>query len=394
MSRIAQLTAWTVRLPLRREIKHASAARRDSENLLVRCRLADGTEGWGEGVPRRYVTGETPEGALEQLAATPLAEQLGRPCGGWPDVIERCSAFQPRRDEEDARGHRSNALRCAVELAILDAFGRRFGQPVREVVRHYEPARELYTPQPGVRYSTTITAEAPRRERTAAVKMRLYGFRQCKVKVGVAGADDAARLRRIRFWIGARMDLRLDANEAWDARDVADRLAPLLRYGISCIEQPVPHEQVDALAALRPKLPVPVMLDESLTSLADAEAAVRRGTADLFNLRLSKCGGFLNCLRLAAVARTAGLGYQLGCHPGESGVLSAAGRHWATAVGGIRYLEGSYDRHLLQELLTHEDLTFGYGGRAPAIPGPGLGVTIRPDVLERLQTRQVTFCLE
>ena len=394
MSRIAELTAWTVRLPLRREIKHASAARRDSENLLVRCRLADGTEGWGEGVPRSYVTGETPEGALEQLAATPLAEQLGRPCGGWPDVIERCAGFHPRCNEPDPRGHRSNALRCAVELAILDAFGRRFGEPVREVVRHYEPARELYAPQPGVRYSTTITAEAPRRERTAAVKMRLYGFRQCKVKVGVAGADDAARLRRIRFWIGARMDLRLDANEAWDAGEVADRLQPLLRYRVSCIEQPVAHEQVETLAALRPKLTVPVMLDESLTSLADAEAAVRQGTCDLFNLRLSKCGGFLNCLRLAAVARAAGLGYQLGCHPGESGVLSAAGRHWATAVGGIRYLEGSYDRHLLQELLTREDLTFGYGGRAPALHSPGLGVTIRADALDRLQTRQVTFRLE
>ena len=52
-------------------------------------------------------------------------------------------------------------------------------------------------------------------------------------------------------------------------------------------------------------------------------------------------------------------------------------------VAGIRYLEGSYDRHLFSRLLTNEDITFGYGGRAPALTGPGLGVTINPAVLKR-----------
>lgn len=389
--RIAELTAWIIRLPLRREIKHASASRRDSDNLLIRCRLENGTEGWGEGVPRAYVTGETAERNLKQLAATPLAEQLDRSCGSWRDVIDLCTALQPNHDREDPREQGANALRCAVELSILDAYGRLFEEPVQEVVRHFDPARELYAPRHRVRYSTTITAEDPRRERISAFKMRIYGFRQCKVKVGVTGVDDATRLRRIRFWIGRRMDLRLDANEAWPAAEVIGRLEPLLPYNLSCIEQPVAHEEVEALADLRPRLGLPIMLDESLTSLPDAETAVRQGTCDLFNIRLSKCGGFLNSLRLAAFARAAGLAYQLGCHPGESGVLSAAGRHWAAVVRDIRYLEGSYDRHLLRTLLTREDITFGYGGRAPALAGPGLGVTIEPQVLARLKTREATF---
>ena len=91
------------------------------------------------------------------------------------------------------------------------------------------------------------------------------------------------------------------------------------------MEQPVPHEEVDSIAELRRQVPVPVMLDESLTSVVDGQTAIERGTCDLFNLRLSKCGGFLNCLELAALAHAEGLGYQLGCHPGESGVLSAGG---------------------------------------------------------------------
>jgi muconate cycloisomerase len=128
--------------------------------------------------------------------------------------------------------------------------------------------------------------------------------------------------------------------------------------------------------------------------VADAQAAIAGRTCDLFNIRLSKCGGFLNSLRLAAIARRAGLGYQLGCHPGESGILSAAGRHWASCVPGIRYLEGSYDHHVFRRLLTNEDITFGYGGRAPAILRAGLGVTIDERVLESVTVSRQEFLLK
>ena len=119
------------------------------------------------------------------------------------------------------------------------------------------------------------------------------------------------------------MDLRIDANGAWPAAEALARLDALAPYRISCVEQPVAHGELAALAELRRQARVPVMLDESLTSLADAQAAIAAGACDLFNIRLSKCGGFLASLRLAAAAHGARLGYQLGCHPGESGILSA-----------------------------------------------------------------------
>jgi muconate cycloisomerase len=187
------------------------------------------------------------------------------------------------------------------------------------------------------------------------------------------------------------MDLRLDANEAWQADELRTKLEPLLPFQISCVEQPVPHAEFARLAELRKSLGVPIMLDESLTSMTDAQAAITGGTCDLFNIRLSKCGGFLNSLRLAATAHAADLGYQLGCHPGESGILSAAGRHWATSVANIRYLEGSYDRHSLRQRLTDEDLTFGVGGRAPALTQAGLGVTVNEPVLREFTLMQREF---
>jgi muconate cycloisomerase len=388
--RISELTAYIVHVQLSREIKHVLATRKESANLVVRCRLTDGTEGWGEGVPRQYVTGETPEGALIQFSATPLEEQLDKDCQTWEDVIRLCNSFQPMQICEDPRRCYGNALRCAIELSILDAYGQLFGEPVSMVTQHFKPAQSIFASHDQVQYSTIITSGNPLQEQISALKMRLWGFRQCKVKVGIEGTDDAKRLRRIRFWIGRQMDLRLDANEAWRAEELVVKIAPLLRYGISCVEQPIPHEDLEALAEVRRRFSVPLMLDESVTSITDARRAIGLGACDLFNIRLSKCGGFLASLQIGALARESGIGYQLGCHPGESGILSAAGRHWATSVRDIRYIEGSYDRHLLRELLTNEDVSFGYGGLAPALRRPGLGVTVNPHVLARWKTHEST----
>jgi muconate cycloisomerase len=388
--RIRTLTAHVVRLPFKRPFAHASATRHDSENVLVRCTLVDGTTGWGEGVPRSYVTGETPDGCLAQLAATPIAEQLSDDCNSWPDVVRLCERFNPTLDRDNPRGCYGHALRCAVELSILDAFGRLFGEPVSQVAKQCEFARPILSEQTLVQYSAALGAGRRGLARKSLVR-RLYGFRHCKVKVGAAGDDDVARLRTIRQWAGPRMDLRIDVNEAWSAATAPAKIEPLLQFRISCIEQPVPHEEVAHCAELRSATGVPIMLDESLTSHVDAQSAISGRTCDLFNIRLSKCGGFLNSLRLAAMAHAAGLGYQLGCHPGETGILSAAGRHWACSVKRLRYLEGSYDRHLFGKLLTNEDMTFGYGGWARAITDPGLGVTVNDAVLGELAIKREEF---
>jgi muconate cycloisomerase len=160
----------------------------------------------------------------------------------------------------------------------------------------------------------------------------------------------------------------------------------------------VPHEQVKSLAAVRHNLKMPLMLDESLCGAIDGERAIAEQTCDLFNLRLSKCGGFIPSLRLAQLARRHGLGCQLGCQVGETAILSAAGRHFATSVAGLRYLEGSYDRHLVREALGTKDITFRRGGWAPALAGPGLGIEIdqkalaRVTVSERLLFSQARAC--
>ncbi|WP_425400661.1 dipeptide epimerase [Aeoliella sp.] len=396
---VRKLSAYVLRVSLRKPFRHASAERHYSDNIVVRTELADGTFGWGEGVPRDYVTGETAEGALAQLTATPAAEQLADDASTWQDVLALCDRFQPAAMIDDPRDCHGNSLRAAVELSLLDAYGKVFAEPVSRAIETFLSATSLsqeeqptsyassehsqrttlLAPRDQVQYSTTIDAEHGRKLWRSALKMRVYGFAQCKVKVGADAESDTRRMRVIRRWIGPRVDLRVDANEAWRAENLVTREEALRPFGVTCIEQPLPHEDLSALAELRGKIDTPIMLDESLTSLQDAKEAIRLSACDLFNIRISKCGGVLNSLRLAALAHEHGLSYQLGCHPGETGILSAAGRHLACTLGGIRYLEGSYDHHVLAQVPTTPDLTFGYGGRAPRLSEPGLGVTLDLD---------------
>ena len=384
--RVVELTAYHVRIPLVRPIRHASHARTSTDNLVVRCALDDGTEGFGEGVPRDYVTGETIDSALDLLRQSDLAARM-EPCADFAAAVgmaERLRLAPVPGDDRDCQG---NAARCAVELALLDAFGRRFDEPLSRVTQLLAP--DLYKPREDVRYSGAIlSARAGFKLFLACLRVRVYRFAQVKVKVGIEGYDDVSRLRTIRRRMRRHVDLRVDANEAWSPSEAAERIRALEPFGITSVEQPLPHADVAALAEIRRQVRTPIMLDESLCGPIDAERAIDGQTCDLFNLRLSKCGGFIPSLRLAQMARRHGLGYQLGCQVGETALLSAAGRHFAASVAGLRYLEGSYDRHLVREALATSDITFGWGGRAPALPGPGLSVSLDPMALDRVTVRK------
>ncbi|HMP18240.1 MAG TPA: enolase C-terminal domain-like protein, partial [Gemmatales bacterium] len=305
--------------------------------------------------------------------------------GSWQEAIEQIESFDFPALQDDDRAMRQNAVRCALELAWLDAWGQYFQQPLSTVTQHLAP--ELFEPRERVQYSVAITSATGLKLAFQSMTRRWFGFRQCKVKVGIAGQRDADRLRIIRRWM-PRTELRVDANEAWSVAEIPARWQELAPYDITWVEQPVRHEAIAALAKVRSALSMKVMLDESLCSKIDAEHCLQEGWGDLFNLRLSKCGGYLRTLRLAQFAARHRFGCQLGCQVGETAVLSAAGRHFACSVKGLLALEGSFDRWLVREPLSKKDITFGRGGYAPALQRPGLGLELNTDAVERVTHRK------
>ncbi|MFM1801868.1 MAG: hypothetical protein RJA81_1220 [Planctomycetota bacterium] len=388
MTEIIRCEIHHVALRLKKKIKHASHDRATSDSVIVSVRLATGEVGYGEGVPREYVTGETVESAMSAIESWNLAKIAGKPAS-YAEIVQRLSKWEPEAIVPDSRKINVNAARCAVEIAILDAYARHFGLPLGETIRLADSASQIQQgPALPVRYSGAITAETSWKEKVSAVKMRVWGFRQVKIKVGVTGQDDVARLSRIRRRLGKNCDIRLDANEAWSPDEFV-RMANLLAFSNpSTFEQPVAHEVIEDLAKPEYHVPFPVILDESLCGMLDAERSIHRGFGEIFNIRLSKCGGILPSLKLIAKATQSGKRYGLGCHPGESPILSAAGRAFASHVRNLVFLEGSYDRHVLAEHFATPDITFGYGGKAKPIDRPGLGITIHTGKLEEMTLKK------
>jgi muconate cycloisomerase len=343
--------------------------------------LVSGERGFGESVPREYVTGETIESALAELKR--CAPGVFHPTFISPaSLIEYLSPF-PEAAGDHLRVE-GNAARCALELALLDAGGKHFHKSVSQLLGLPESA-SISLP----RYSGVISADTPGAATWSAIKMRLFGFPHIKVKVGLSETGDIVLVHQLRQVLGRRKDIRLDANGAWTLDLAATMITAFADSNVSAVEQPLPKGDVAQMAELRKRVKVPLMLDESLCTLEDARKAADAGGCDLFNIRISKCGGMLPSLKIAEFARERKLGFQIGCQVGETGILSAAGRHLAALLPDAKYLEGSYDRFLLANNLTERHVSFGYGGRARPLTAPGLGVEVSETALNSMSVSRI-----
>ncbi|MEA2180809.1 MAG: L-Ala-D/L-Glu epimerase [Solirubrobacteraceae bacterium] len=373
MTAVARIEVLTAELAFRFSFGHARAARRSSTNVYVRLHLDDGTIGHGEGVPREYVTGETVQTAVSALQD--LGPQLvGRQVAG-PDEVP--AVF------EDAVGHAATAregppplaARCALELAYLDACGRRFGRSVRSWL-----AERGVT---DLRYDAVIPFAPPGVLAALAVVVRVAGPPKVKVKVGGDLDTDLRALGILRRVLGPSADIRVDANAAWTAEEAITAIGRMRRFGVRAVEQPVAADDHEGLRRVTAAVPEDIIVDESLRTVQEATTLAEGRACDAFNIRVSKCGGLLHSMRIARIAAEHGLDIVVGAQVGESGILSAAGRQLAASIGAPRYLEGSAGRLLLRHDLTRESVMPGWRGRAPAFSGPGLGVEVDGDVLRR-----------
>jgi L-alanine-DL-glutamate epimerase-like enolase superfamily enzyme len=367
--KITRFDIVTVDIPMRQSVRHALAERSVARNILVAAHDADGNVGWGECCPRPYVTGETIDSVKQDLGSIILPQLLGHELGSFEQVR---SLIEPLLD---TMARNQQAAFCAAELATLDLAGRCFGVSAGMVLGAVQA--------PQVRYSGVIATDDIESVKQNAAFMAKFGVNDVKVKVGASLESNLEILTTARAILGAEVTLRIDANCAWSAQETLRQLEAMQAFSLTGVEQPVPGEDIAGMREVTAAGLVPVVADESLCSLEDARTLIRERACDVFNVRISKCGGLVNAGRIDRLAREAGLACQLGAQVGEAGILSAAGRHYATRSAGVRWCEGSYGKLLLEEDITEPDITVGPGGVAPALEGAGIGVTPGAALLQR-----------
>lgn len=381
---ISSLTIYRLAIPMRIRFQHAAAERGVADPIIVAIELADGVIGHGETHPRPYVTGETHEDVIAAIRDVFLPMLVEMHPINFGQVIE-AAACLPLFDRS---GRVITAARAAVELAMLDAYGRAFGRSLDTLGGWFdEPWLGPTGSRDTVRFSGVVSGADPRRACRTIRKMRLYGLRDFKLKVG--DAHDRERVQACVRLLSSKLaagkaTLRLDANGVWTPDEAAVRLRLWQTLPIACVEQPVSRNDPDGWSALAGKVSLPLMADESLVTPDDAARLAALRVPVWFNLRISKNGGLIPAITLAVLAHRHGIPYQLGCMVGETSILSAAGRWFLQLVPGVRFAEGSFGRFLLRDDVVARPLRFRYGGRWTPQSGHGLGVSVAPHRLQAL----------
>ena len=295
-------------------------------NAFVEIVLDNGITGIGAGNPSEYVTGESMGQTLGALQEKNLEFLIGR------DIRElHLLAFEVWK-----KFPTTPAARAAIDIALHDAFAKYLDVPL---VRYLgQKIKSLPT-------SNTIGIKSVTETLKEAEEYGKKGFTILKIKLGKDPDEDIERLVKLREKFGKRFTIRIDANQGYSVEQTKLFYNKTLPLNIELIEQPLPAAAVADLKNLPEELKAKVAADESLLSLSDAMVLVQPPRAvGIFNIKLMKCGGISQALKIADVGLASGIDLFWGCND-ESIVSITAALHAAFACSNTKYidLDGSLD---------------------------------------------------
>ncbi len=378
--KIVDYVIRVVRIPFQSAFHHSLAERSTTESIILEVTTDTGNRGYGECAPRHYVTGETVQSTLSCLGKImpqlkTIHLQSVESVMAWLDNFEENLAGLPLIF--------ANA-RCAIELALLDAAGKEFNQPVHKF--WLPEMRSTHN------YSGVVSSGAPASTQRRLEKIRAAGFRQVKVKVGNAINLDLRNLAMARAILGNDVELRVDVNGAWTLPQAIHQIEAMSRLGIQIFEQPLPAQRRQDYPRLQKAVDkqIEIVVDESFCHERDLDWFIQHGGASTFLLKISKLGGICNTLRLYRRARKFGYRCRLGCQVGETSILTAAGTIIASIADDLKSCEGAYGLHLLTHDITQKPLQIDHGGKIDTSrfdERPGWGVTIDTCLLNQNASR-------
>ena len=358
-------------IPFKLDFTHSQARRQASDSLIVE--LSDGEySGFGEAVAREYVTGTSTTDSTETAAVVRgILHRLTDADVSIDTILPTLLSSEWPVAELP--------LLCAVEGALLDLLCKRQKVDVYTLLQLEPRHQELI-------YGGTLPMlPLPAAEKMLGAYLQA-GITNLRIKLARDTEYNSKILEKARGMLGNEYDLRVDANAAWSVDETIDHLPLLKEFTVSLIEEPLGRdwEGMRRLSTVPESDGFCFVADESAVSFQDVKQISQDASFGMINIRLSKNGGLLRSLHIARLAEEHGLSYQLGCHVGETGILSGLGRVAASLMEQPVYVDGSYDRHLLSENIITEDYSFGYGGIASIRRNQAAGYIVDTSKMEKL----------
>jgi L-alanine-DL-glutamate epimerase-like enolase superfamily enzyme len=354
------LDVYVVDVPLRMPVETAHGRFVSQRSVVVRVHLCSGVAGFGEVDPVPGFSDVPAHAIAEGIAA--IAPSL---CGV---SIEEQRAWEKRI----AALHYG---RQAVETALLDAAARTRGVPLGALLGAVQ--RTEFALAGWIGWGSAEEAAA------AAADWKKRGFGGLKLKIGSGIALDVDRVAAVRGAVGPGMHLIIDAGEAYDAAGAIALLRKVEPYDVAACEQPIPQDDLGGLARIRKETGMPLILDESVRSLADLDRAVAAEAVDIIKLKLVKHDGLRSAVAMGFAAAERGVRCTVG-HGFALGLTTLAEGHIASVVPNF-FPPG--------EMVGPLKMTRDVARPAPSLDSgrlvlpavPGLGADADPEALRSLQ---------
>jgi L-alanine-DL-glutamate epimerase-like enolase superfamily enzyme len=284
----------------------------------------------------------------------------------------------------DRTGPQNFNARAILDHALYDAMGKAARQPV------YNLIGGLSQPELPLEWSISMADDRARMVADAERAIQEFGIEVLCIKSGhpKGWQEDVKNFIAIREAVGPDVSIGMDPNTGWTVTDTIATLRALQSYRVDYLEQPVGRYDLKGLAAIRRAATgVPLMADESCCSLADAHAIIAAEAADVLCIKLYKHGGITPALKIAAVAEAANIKINCGGLAVLSQLEAAAGAHFYASRPGAHVMpagEFIFGLGVIgpDPLVGESDFKIRNGRVAPP-SGPGLGVTVDEDALER-----------
>ncbi|MCU0356285.1 MAG: dipeptide epimerase [Cyclobacteriaceae bacterium] len=324
--KIKDIAVWSTDLGNTKPYTIAFKTVDEVRNAFIEITLDNGITGIGSGNPSEYVVGENLTQTLDALQEKNLEFMIGR------DIRE----FQQLNFEAWQKFPKNPGARAAIDIALHDAFTKNLGIPLVKYL-----GQKIHS----MPTSNTIGIKSVADTLKETDDYLKQGFKAIKVKLGLNLEEDIERLVKMREQYGYGYTIRIDANQGYTAQQTVDFYHRTKHLRIELIEQPLPAKAMAEMKSLPDDIRKVIAADESLISPVHALELVKPPVAaGIFNIKLMKCGGISQGLKIADIALHEGIDLFWGCND-ESIVSITAALHAAFACPHTKYidLDGSLD---------------------------------------------------
>ncbi|WP_414055096.1 mandelate racemase/muconate lactonizing enzyme family protein [Macrococcus equi] len=363
--KITKIKGYYIQLPLKEPFVINYATYDSMHSVIVEIHTDTGLVGYGEGVADEHVTGDSAPGVYANLEM--IAPSL---IGLNPLNIE----YIHKKLDQMILGN--PALKACIDIALYDILGKHAQLPVYQLLGGQTVER--------LDYAKVLSVKVFEETRKDIDALLADGYKVIKVKLGGNINDDVKKLKQILDYIkDTDAEVRVDCNQAWsNPKAIIQALSTINDPKLKWIEQPLKAHDIEGMKYLYERMQVSLMADEMIKDVKDL-ASLKLPHFDLLNVKLMKCGGIHNAVKIIRFAEALGIECQIGSMV-ESSIGSAAGYHTAMALDNVKTTE------LTGPLLFSQDI----GNLTYEIPyvylseEPGLGINVDKDILKALTDKQ------